>query len=83
MSDGLPRVEIEWLDAYSGLNETSVKRASRNKPITTFSIGYLISESDEGLTIVSDQWPGYPDKGFAEHFVGWGMVKNWWYLIER
>lgn len=74
----LPIVEIEWNDAHSGLRESTAKRAAKNRGVKTRSIGYLLGISDEGLTIVTDQWPGDESRGFVEHFVTWGMVSKWW-----
>ena len=71
-------VEVEWLDAHSGMNECHADKAKNNKPILTRSIGYLIAQNDDGLTLVSDRWPDDPGKGFVEHFIGWGMITQWW-----
>ena len=78
----MPIVEIEWLDAHSGLTETTAKSAAKNKAVLTRSVGYLLSENDEGITIVSDRWPGEADRGFVESFIGWGMVNQWWEISE-
>ena len=71
-------VEVEWLDAHSGTHETTLDRAKSNKPVITRTVGYLLAENDHGITLISDYWPGDPDKGAIEHFVGWGMISQWW-----
>ena len=72
---------MHWLEAHSSTNETSIKKASTNKPILTHSIGYLIAENKDGITMVSDTWPKHPNKGRCEHFIGWGMIHEWWEYI--
>jgi len=71
-------VEVEWLDASTALEETTAKKASKNKPVLTRSIGYLLAENEHGLTLISDRWPDNPDKGFVEHFIGHGMISQIW-----
>jgi hypothetical protein len=73
-----PIVEIEWNDAHSCLRDSTVKRAAKNVGVKTLSVGYLLGQSDDGLTIVTDCWPGDDSHGFAEHFIPWGMVNRWW-----
>ncbi len=71
-------IEIEWLDAHSATRNTSVKRAAKNKPVLTRSVGYLIAENEHGITLVSDCWPDEPGQGFNEGFIGWGMISKIW-----
>ena len=75
-------VEIEWNDAHSCLRETTAKRGAKNVGVRTRSVGYLLGESDEGVTLVTDYWPGDDSRGFAEHFVTWEMVSNIWIFQE-
>jgi len=71
-------IEVEWLDAHSGTHETSVKKANKNKPILTRTIGFLMAENEHGITLISDYWPDKEGRGFVEHFIGWGMVNQIW-----
>ena len=77
----MPVVEVEWLDAHSELTDTSTAAALKNKPVATRSIGYLLAENDEGITLVSDRWPGEPNRGFISNFIGWGMVRGYWEIV--
>lgn len=78
----LPRVEVVWLDAHVDTKSVTTKSAQRIKPVVTFTIGYLISETDEGLTVVSDCYPESPKEGRVPNFMPWGIIKNWHYLIN-
>lgn len=71
-------VEVEWLDASTEADETTLEKAKKNKPILTRSIGYLLAENEHCITLISDRWPDDPDKGFVEHIIGHNMITKIW-----
>ena len=78
-----PIVEVIWDDAHVSTGETTVKRAQRNKPVRTHTVGYLIGENDSGLTLITDQYPDDKKTGKVHNFIGWGMIVEWYYLEDR
>lgn len=71
-------VEVEWLDAHASTSSTTVKRASKTKPVKTLSVGYLIANTEHGLTIVTDRYPDSPKEGRVVNHIPWGMILRWW-----
>ena len=53
----LPIVEVKWLDAYISTCDLDLKKARKAKPITRYTIGYLVSESDECIVLCTDYFP--------------------------
>lgn len=73
-------VEVEWLDAHVSTSSTTIKKAQSIKPIRTFTIGYLLAETDHGVTVCSDIYPDSPKEGKIVNHIPWGMIENWWEL---
>lgn len=82
MRKNFPIVEVCWVDAHSDLSEISIKEAARNDSVLTYSIGYLIAKNEHGLSLVTDQWPQYPNSGNIPHFIPWGIITDWWELVH-
>ena len=72
-------VEVEWLDAHVSTSSTTIKAAQKTKPIKTLTVGYLIAETDEGITLVTDRYPDSPKEGKVVNHIPWGMISRWWY----
>jgi hypothetical protein len=71
-------VEIHWDDAWVDSGETSIKSATKNKPIQTVTIGFLIAENDNGVTVVADIYPKSPKKGKINNFIPWNVVTEYY-----
>ena len=55
MNDLGEKVEVEWVDAYeNSAGWHSIEDAINLKPKIVFSLGYLVWEDKERITIVSD-----------------------------
>ncbi len=69
-------VEVEWLDAQSGFGSPlSLEELEKEKPLHTFSVGYLLKEDQEKVTL------GFMMFGEDEFFKHWqliprGMIKK-------
>lgn len=74
------RIEVVWLDAHVSTASTTIKRAQKTKPIRTLTIGYLLAETDHGLTLCTDIYPDSPKEGKVVNFIPWGMIEDWWIL---
>ena len=71
-------VEVEWLDAHVSTSSTTIKRAAKTKPIRTITVGYLVAETEHGLTLVTDVYPDHPKEGKIVNHIPWGMITRWW-----
>ena len=71
-------VIIEWGDAWSGDDKT-VAKAQMSVPIETHTIGWLMAENDDGITICTDLYPVHdPKTGALTNFIPWGMINNFY-----
>jgi len=75
-------VEIVWLDAHVTTDSTTIRKAAKIKPIRTKTLGYLIAENDDGVVIASDTYEKNPKEGGIVNFIPWGMVAEYWELVE-
>ncbi|MFW9873011.1 MAG: hypothetical protein ACFFG0_07930 [Candidatus Thorarchaeota archaeon] len=69
-------VEVEWFDAQSGFSQPlSLEELEREKPLHTFSVGYLLKEDDEKVIL---GFMMFGDEGFFKHWqlIPKGMIKN-------
>lgn len=71
-------VEVLWGDAHVSTNDISLKRASEVKPVMTVTVGFLVSENDDGLIIAMDRWPKHPKHVKVHTFIPWGMVEEYY-----
>lgn len=53
----LPLVEVKWVDAFIDTSDLSIKEAKKLKPITRFTVGYLIAENEDCLILSTDYFP--------------------------
>jgi len=72
-------VEVEWLDAWASVESTSIKKAQSNRPELTRTIGYLIAENDDGITIATDIYPRSPKQAKIINFIPWGIISGYWF----
>ena len=71
-------VIIEWGDAWSDDDKTT-DEAQKSKCIETHTVGFLMSENDEGITICTDLYPVWdPKRGALTNFIPWGMINNFY-----
>lgn len=69
-------VEIEWLDAQSGFHSPlTIEDLEREKPLHTFSVGYLLKEDSEKVIL---GFMMFGDEGLFKHWqlIPRGMIKN-------
>ena len=74
-------VEVLWLDAHVSTSSTTIKKAQKIKPVRTYTIGYLLAETGEGLTLCTDKYPDSPREGKIVNHIPWGMVEEWWEYV--
>jgi len=71
-------VEVIWDDAHVTTESMSVDEAIKLKPIRTSTIGYLMANTEEGLSLATDIYPKSPKEGKIINFIGWGMIVEWY-----
>ena len=71
-------VEVVWDDAHVTTESMSIKRATKLKPVRTHTIGYLMSCTEEGISLATDTYPKLPKEGKCINFMGWGMIVDWY-----
>jgi hypothetical protein len=71
-------VEVLWLDAHVSTGSTTVRKAEKIKPIKTLTVGYLIANTDDGLTLITDRYPDSPKEGKVVNHIPWGMIEEWY-----
>jgi len=73
-------VEVEWLDAWADTSTVTLKKAINHKPELTRTVGYLMAENDDGITIATDRYPKTPKQGKIINFIPWGIISNYWVI---
>ena len=71
-------VEVEWLDAHVSTSCSTLKKALKTKPVRTYTVGWLMAETGEGLTLCTDCYPDSPKEGRIINHIPWGMIVDWW-----
>ncbi len=69
-------VEVEWFDAQSGFSSPlTLEELERERPLHTFSVGYLLKEDDEEIIL---GFMMFGDEGMFKHWqlIPKGMVKE-------
>jgi hypothetical protein len=66
-------VIVVWEDAFSVAGEITTDDAKRLTPQVTHSVGHLVSQTDDGVTIAVDAFP-QRDVYNHHHFVPSAMV---------
>ena len=70
-------VEVTWLDAHCSTDDTTIDAAKKQKPIKTFTVGYLVAENDEGVILATDRYAEDPKTVRMTNFVPWGMIEKY------
>lgn len=70
-------VEVYWNDAWI---DTGDFERAKGKGVRRTTIGWLIKETDEGVSLATDFYED-PSHGYAaEMFIPWGMIIELWEL---
>ena len=72
-----PIVEVVWDDAHVSTGGTTLKKAEDIVPIRTRTVGYLMSDNEEGIVLASDIYPEEKKEGAIINFIPHGMVVEW------
>lgn len=75
-----PVVLVRWLDAYTVDETRNINEIVDNSALPTITVGFLIMEDDEGVTVVTDLQlpiPGSDEQDTlfrGKHFIPRGMI---------
>lgn len=75
--DAFPIVRIVWRDPWGSGGTTSAKKAKKNKGVYTVSVGYLIGESKDGVTLAMDIYKKKKEGGNGEALIEWGVIEEY------
>ena len=75
-------VEVEWSDAWVESGDYSIKKAQKCKPIRTSTIGYLVAENEFGVSLATDIYEKDKKNVKIINFIPWGIIEEYWELID-
>jgi len=75
-------VEVRWIDAHVSTSGTNIKKATKDTGIDTVTVGFLVAETDHGITLAMDWWPKTPKEFKVSTFIPWEMVRTYTELVE-
>ena len=73
-----PVVEIHWIDAHVSTGGTSIKKAAKDTGTLTITVGYLIADTEHGVTLAMDRWPKTPKEFKVSTFIPAGMIQEYY-----
>ena len=73
-------VVVDWDDAYIETDDFEFKDAKKTKPVRRYTVGWFITETDDGLVLATDYYHKKKDGYAARMFIPWGMVNDWYDL---
>tara|TARA_R100001460_G_scaffold17965_1_gene38223 strand:- start:443 stop:694 length:252 start_codon:yes stop_codon:yes gene_type:complete len=77
-----PIAEVHWGDAWIDSKDYSLKDAQQLKPIQRKTVGYLVSETDEAIILVTDLYTEEKDKETVNTpmVIPLGMISEWYQI---
>lgn len=70
--------EVSWEDAWVESDSMSIKKATKSKAIVTHTIGYLVSETEHGITLATDIYEKDKKTVKIVNFIPHCMILEWW-----
>ena len=71
-------VEVIWDDAHVSTGGATLSGAKKIKPIRTHTVGYLMSDNEDGIVLATDIYPDHPKKGAIINYITHDMIVEWW-----
>ena len=66
-------VVVKWGDAWVKAGAHKVKRL-KVAPYTTYTVGFLVKEGEEGVWLSAEYWPDEPGNASYPTFIPRGMI---------
>jgi len=70
-------VEIVWLDAHCSTSDTTIKKAAKQKPVKTVTVGFLVAENTDGVVMATDRYIDDAKNVKMTNFIPWGMIEDY------
>ncbi len=70
-------VEVWWDDAHVTTSDMSIKKAQRQKPVRTITIGCLVAENAHGVVLATDIYPDDAKNVKIVNFIPWGIITDY------
>jgi len=64
---------IHWVDAWVDTVDLEISLAKSQKAVKRSTVGYLVSENDEGVLLATDLYAGGKEVN-SPMFIPWGMI---------
>jgi hypothetical protein len=71
-----PVVLVVWLDHFSGLHEISAEDAAKLTPLRRMAVGWVLADTEAGITLAMDVPEEYDGHGDPYLFLGREMVSE-------
>jgi hypothetical protein len=76
-------VEVVWDDAWVDSDSMSVKAARKSVATRTHSVGFLVSNTDEGITMATDTYEKDRKNVRIVNFIPHCMIVSWYrYVVQ-
>lgn len=75
-----PVVVVEWDDAFIDTDDFTEKEAEKTDPCRRTTVGILVTTTDDGIVLATDEYDIKKDGYAARMFIPWGMVTGYWQL---
>ena len=64
---------IHWSDAWIDTVDLEVSQAKNQKAVKRSTVGYLVSQNEEGVLLATDRYEGGKEVN-SPMFIPWGMI---------
>lgn len=71
-------VIVHWGDAFIETDDFKPEKAKKTRPVGRKTVGWFITENDDGIVLATDIYDKKSDGAAARMFIPWGMVYGWW-----
>ena len=71
-------VEVVWDDAHVTTGCTTLSKACKIRPVRTHTVGYLMSDNEDGIVLATDIYPDQPKNGAIINYITHDMIVEWW-----
>jgi hypothetical protein len=74
---------VLWLDAHMALERISRADAQKIVPVLTHTVGHLIAQNEQGVTLAVDSYPSEEGIFANYHHIPRAMIVSTIELVER
>jgi hypothetical protein len=74
---------VLWEDAHCALDRLTRADAGKLAPVMTYTVGHMVSQSEAGVVVAVDAYPGEDGVYANWHMIPRGMIVAVRELVER